>query len=174
MDLLQNGLLEYPLTRGPNEFIEDQVERSSEAHALSIGTDRVSYLELNSRSNRLAHFLREQGADPGTRVGVYLDRSLDSVISLLALFKCGAIYLPLDPKFPKDRLEFMATDADTLLPLASGFHRRRHSRTIVNSLHKVQEHYEDSVYLVLVKGARSCAAVTHDVETAAAGTSVPN
>ena len=118
MDLLQNGRPEYPLTRGPNEFIEDQVERAPEAPALSVGTDRISYRELNSRANRLAHFLRGQGAGSGTLVGVYLDRSFDSVISLLALLKCGAIYLPLDPKFPKDRLEFMATDAEISLLLA--------------------------------------------------------
>jgi amino acid adenylation domain-containing protein len=118
MDLLQNGRPEYPPARGPNELIEGQVERSPDALALSVGTDRISYRELNSRANRLAHFLREHGADPGTLVGVYLDRSFDSVISLLALLKCGAIYLPLDPKFPKDRLEFMATDAEISLLLA--------------------------------------------------------
>jgi amino acid adenylation domain-containing protein len=118
MDLLQNGRPEYPLDRGPNEFIEDRVERSPQAFALSVGSDRVSYRELNTRANRLAYFLREQGAGPGTLVGVYLDRSFDSIISLLALLKCGAVYLPLDPKFPKDRLKFMATDAEVSLLLA--------------------------------------------------------
>jgi non-ribosomal peptide synthetase component F len=49
-------------------------------------------------------------------VGVYLDRSLDSVVSLLAILKCGGIYLPLDPKFPKDRLEFMAIGLRDLAP----------------------------------------------------------
>ena len=118
----QNERPDYPLTRGPHEFIEDQVERSPDARALTMGLNWVSYRELNSRSNRLAHFLREQGIGPGNLVGVYLDRSLDSVISLLAILKCGGIYLPLDPKFPKDRLEFMAIDSETPLILA---HSRR-------------------------------------------------
>ena len=114
----QNERPDYPLTRGPNEFIEDQAERSPDARALTMGLNWISYRELNSRSNRLAHFLREQGTGPGNLVGVYLDRSLDSVISLLAILKCGGVYLPLDPKFPKDRLEFMAIDSETPLILA--------------------------------------------------------
>ncbi len=107
-----------PLHRGAHEFVEDQVERTPDAVALAMGRDRITYRELNSRSNRLAHLLRGLGAGPGIIVGVHLDRSFDSVISLLAILKCGAIYLPLDPKYPKDRLEFMIVDSNISLLLA--------------------------------------------------------
>ena len=113
-----NARPDYPLTRGPQEFIEDQVEITPHAPALTMGTEQISYRELNARSNRLAHFLREQGVGQGSMVGVYLDRSFDSVVSLLAMLKCGGTYLPLDPKFPKDRLEFMAADSEISLLLA--------------------------------------------------------
>jgi non-ribosomal peptide synthetase component F len=83
-----------------------------------MGQEWVSYTELNSRSNRLAHFLRSLGAGPGQIVGIYLDRSSDSVVALLAILKCGAIYLPLDPKYPKDRLEFMIEDSAITLLVA--------------------------------------------------------
>jgi len=73
---------DYPLTRGPHEFIEDQVERTPDAPALTLGPEQMSYRELNSRSNRLANFLREQGVGPESLVGVCLDRSFDSVVSL--------------------------------------------------------------------------------------------
>ena len=106
-----------PLTRGPHEFFEDQAERSPDAPALTMGAEQVSYRELNSRSNRLAHFLREQGVGSETLVGVCLERSFDSVVSLLAILKSGGIYLPLDPKFPKDRLEFMLADSEVSLLL---------------------------------------------------------
>jgi len=106
-----------PLTRGPHEFIEDQAERSPDAPALTMGAEQISYRELNSRSNRLAHFLREQGVGSETFVGVCLDRSFDSVVSLLAILKSGGAYLPLDPKFPKDRLEFMLADSQVSLLL---------------------------------------------------------
>ena len=109
---------DYPLRRGPHEFIEDQVERTPDAPALTLGPEQISYRELNSRSNRLAHFLREQGVGPENLVGVCLDRSFDSVVSLLAILKSGGTYLPLDPKFPKDRLAFMLADSEVSLLLS--------------------------------------------------------
>ncbi|SPF40209.1 putative Phenylalanine racemase (ATP-hydrolyzing) [Candidatus Sulfotelmatobacter kueseliae] len=104
-----------PLRRGPHELIEEQAERTPDAPALSLGAERISYRELNSRSNRLAHFLRQQGVGPESVVGVYLDRSFASVVSLFAILKSGGTYLPLDPKFPNDRLAFML--ADSAVPL---------------------------------------------------------
>jgi amino acid adenylation domain-containing protein len=103
---------DWALSRGPHEFIEDQVERTADAFALTMGPEQISYRELNSRSNRLAHFLRQQGVGPESLVGVYLDRSFDSVVSLLAILKSGGTYLPLDPKFPEDRLAFMLADSE--------------------------------------------------------------
>ena len=115
---LQNDRADAPLHRAVTEFIEDQVERTPDAVALAMGRDRFSYRELNARSNRLAHLFRSLGVRAGAVVGVYLDRSFDSIITLLAIFKCGAIYLPLDPKYPKDRLEFMIEDAAISLLVA--------------------------------------------------------
>ena len=112
-----NGRRDYPLSRGPHEFIEDQVERTPDAPALTLGSEQISYRELNARSNRLAHFLRDQGVGPESLVGVCLDRSLDSVVSFLAILKSGGTYLPLDPKFPKDRLAFMLADSEVSLLL---------------------------------------------------------
>jgi len=113
-----NAPPESLLTRGPHEFVEDQVELTPDATALIMGAERLSYMELNAGANRLAQHLREQGAKIGTLVGVHLDRGFDSVISLLAIFKLGGIYVPLDPKFPKDRLEFMAEDSGISFLLA--------------------------------------------------------
>jgi len=98
--LYQNDRPDFSLTRGPHQFVEDQVEQTPEACALVAGRQIISYRQLNSRSNQLANFLREQGTVPGSLVGVYLDRCIDSIVSLLAILKCGAVYLPLDPKFP--------------------------------------------------------------------------
>jgi amino acid adenylation domain-containing protein len=129
MDSHQNERPDYPLNRGPHQFIEDQVERTPDARALSMGPESISYGELNSRSNRLAHFLRQLGVGPGVKVGVYLDRSFDSIVSLFAILKCGGVYLPLDPKFPKDRLEFMASDSELALLLAHSDRRDTLPRT---------------------------------------------
>ena len=117
-DPLQSDRPENPLSRAAQNLIEEQVERTPNAVALTMGQERITYRELNSRSNRLAHFLCSLGAGPGRIVGVYLDRSFDSVVALLAILKCGAIYLPLDPKYPKDRLEFMIEDSAIALLVA--------------------------------------------------------
>ena len=113
-----------PLFRGPHEFIEDQVERTPDAPALIMGTEQLSYQDLNSRSNRLAHFLTGQGVGSERLVAVYLDRSFDSVVSLLAILKSGAAYLPLDPKFPQDRLAFMLDDSEVSLVLTHSSKRK--------------------------------------------------
>lgn len=113
-----------PLARGPHQLIEHQAARTPDTPALivdpGIGSDhqQLTHGEVNARANRLARFLTAQSIGPGSIVGVYLERSFDSVISLLALLKCGAAYLPLDPKFPISRLEFMAEDSGASLLLA--------------------------------------------------------
>jgi amino acid adenylation domain-containing protein len=114
---------DYPLTRGPHEFIEDQVERTPGAPALVMGAEKISYRELNSRANHLASFLRERGVGPESLVGVCLDRSFDSVVSILAILKSGGTYLPLDPKFPKERLAFMLADSEVSLLLTHSLNR---------------------------------------------------
>ncbi|MFZ0799167.1 MAG: amino acid adenylation domain-containing protein [Terriglobales bacterium] len=117
------------LRRGPHEFIEDQVERAPDAPALTMGSEQISYRELNSRSNRLAHFLREQGVGFESLVGVCLDRSFDSVVSLLAILKSAGTYLPLDPKFPEDRLAFMQADSEVSFLLTHSSKRERLPKT---------------------------------------------
>jgi len=122
-------LRDYPLTRGPHQFVEDQAERTPDAPALTIAQQQICYRELNSRANRLAHFLREHAVRPETLVGVCLDRSVDSVVSLLAILKSGGAYLPLDPRFPKDRLAFMLADSEVSLLLTHSSLRERLGET---------------------------------------------
>lgn len=79
--------------------------------ALRDGALRMSYRELDQRSNRLAHALRARGIGRGQRVGLCLDRGTDMFVALLAVLKSGATYVPLDPAFPQSRLDYYAEDA---------------------------------------------------------------
>ena len=89
--------------------------------ALRHSAQRWTYRELDERSNRLAHALRDRGVGRGERVGLCLGRDVDMVVALLAVLKCGAAYVPLDPDFPKARLDYQAEDARlSLLITASG------------------------------------------------------
>jgi len=93
------------------QLIEAEAARRPDAVAVRLNGRQYTYGELNSRSNQVARRLREMGARPGVFVGIYMERSLDMMVGLLGVLKSGAAYLPLDPAFPRDRLEFMIDDA---------------------------------------------------------------
>ncbi|WP_302216612.1 non-ribosomal peptide synthase/polyketide synthase [Streptomyces sp. JUS-F4] len=99
------------------ELFAAQVRSVPEATAVVSGADSLSYGELNARANRLAHYLIERGVGPERIVGVSLPRSVGMVVAVLAVLKAGGGYLPLDPSYPADRLEFMLADARPLLVL---------------------------------------------------------
>jgi amino acid adenylation domain-containing protein len=88
------------------------VARSPTRDAVACGTECLSYAELDKRANRLAHLLIKHGVRPGDRVGVCLDRSVWLPVTLLAVLKAGAAYVPFDPDYPAARLAPMAEDAD--------------------------------------------------------------
>ena len=100
-----------------HRLIEQQAAQHGEAIALLCGDDELSYAALNARANRLAHHLIARGVGPDTLVGVALERSLDSIVSLLAVLKAGGAYVPLDPGYPADRLAFMVRDSGMALLL---------------------------------------------------------
>ncbi|MGW6985745.1 non-ribosomal peptide synthetase, partial [Streptomyces sp. NPDC054932] len=99
------------------ERFEAQVAATPDATALTFGASALSYRELNARANRLARFLVEQGAGPEKFVAVVLPRSADLVVSLLAVLKSGAAYVPVDPEFPADRIAYVLEDSRPVLTL---------------------------------------------------------
>jgi amino acid adenylation domain-containing protein len=94
-----------------HRLVERQAERTPGNIAVVFEDEQVTYLELNHRSNQLAHQLQELGVRPDMLVGVMMDRSVEMVVALLGILKAGAAYLPLDPGYPQERLAFMLADA---------------------------------------------------------------
>ncbi|HEY1271032.1 MAG TPA: amino acid adenylation domain-containing protein, partial [Terriglobales bacterium] len=103
--------IDYPPHISIHQRFETQVERTPHAIAAVCESEKLTYAELNSRANQLAHFLRKRGVGPDVLVGMYMDRSLDMVVAILAIVKAGGAYLPLDPAYPPDRLAFMLDDS---------------------------------------------------------------
>ena len=101
---------DYPQRLLP-ELVQTQAERTPEAIALVFEDTQLSYAELNGRANQLGHFLRARGVGPETRVGILMHRSIELVVSLLAVVKAGGAYVPLDPEYPQERLSFMLEDS---------------------------------------------------------------
>lgn len=95
-----------------HQLFEDQVEKTPNAIAVSYDKDELSYQALNQQANQLAHYLQELGTGPEVLVGVYMERTLDAIIALMAIFKAGGAYLPLDPDYPKERLAFIIEDSN--------------------------------------------------------------
>ncbi|MEU8928047.1 amino acid adenylation domain-containing protein [Kitasatospora sp. NPDC048545] len=98
-------------------LFERQVARTPDAPALEDGDLVLTYRELNSRANRLAHWLIARGAGPESLVGLRLPRSAELVVALLGVQKAGAAYLPLDPELPAERVAALVADAAPLLVL---------------------------------------------------------
>ena len=96
---------------GVCEAIAACARQQPDATALVDDLGSVSYAELEARACLLAHRLVERGAGPGERVGVLLERGRDLVVALLATLKTGAAYVPLDPRFPADRISYVVEDA---------------------------------------------------------------
>ncbi|HEU4883746.1 MAG TPA: amino acid adenylation domain-containing protein, partial [Longimicrobium sp.] len=102
-----------PCPAGPcvHELFHAQAARTPDAVALVWQGERMTYAELERRANRIAHALRRRGAGPEVRVGICLPRTLDLVPAMLGVLGAGAAYVPLDPAYPRERLDYMLEDA---------------------------------------------------------------
>ena len=102
------------------EVFATQVARSPEAPALTFNDCSLSYGELDRASSRLAHLLVNHGAGPGQSVAILLPRSSDAIVTILAVLKTGAAYVPIDPAHPDSRIEFMLADAAPVAAVSTG------------------------------------------------------
>src|SRR5258706_10209152 len=93
--------------------------RWPDATALTDGAEILTYHELDSRANRVSHYLRSLGVGPDVLVGVCLERSLDMAVAMLGILKAGGAYVPFDPAYPPERLAFMLDDARAPLVITS-------------------------------------------------------
>jgi amino acid adenylation domain-containing protein len=100
------------------DLLNESAQANPDALALCCGEAQYSFRELHERADFLAALLRAQGAGPGRFVALCLDRSVELIVSMLAVLKTGAAYLPLDPKYPGERLAYMLADSGARLLIA--------------------------------------------------------
>lgn len=102
----------YPDSQCLHQMIEAQVQRTPNAPAVWFEGRSLTYVALNRKANQIAHRLRSLGVGPESLVGVCMERSFALVASLLGILRAGAAYVPLDPSYPHERLNFLVEDAD--------------------------------------------------------------
>lgn len=94
-----------------HEIFEEQAARTPHATALSHGGQSLTYRDLDVRASQLARTLTRRGVGPDQLVAIFVERSLEMVVGLVAILKAGGAYLPLDPNYPEERLQYMIEDA---------------------------------------------------------------
>ncbi|MCQ4202712.1 amino acid adenylation domain-containing protein [Streptomyces coelicoflavus] len=119
------GACEDVTERALVDLFEDQVARTPGATALLFEGVELSYAQLNARANRLARYLIGQGVGPEATVALVLPRSADIVVAMLAVLKAGAAYLPVDPRYPAERIAHMLADARPAVVLTTAAERDR-------------------------------------------------
>src|ERR1700722_5037180 len=125
----------YPKDKFIDELFEEQVARAPDAIALIQDQEQLTYAELNTRANQLAHYLRALGVGPETCVAICVERRPYMVVGLLAILKAGGAYVPLDPNYPAERLEFMLEDSSPVSLLADTIGLK----TLEGSLHQFSD-----------------------------------
>ncbi|GAA4973310.1 amino acid adenylation domain-containing protein [Algibacter aquimarinus] len=113
-----------------HELLQIQADKSPKSIAIDFNDIETTYEDLQKKANQLAHYLLNQGVKPGDFIGVALIRSTELVATLMAILKCGAAYLPLDPSYPKKRLEFMLQDSEVKYLITNEASRNSFSNSI--------------------------------------------
>ena len=103
----------YPGNSTVHGLFEERVSETPDAVSHIYGDEKITYSELNKKANKLARLLRAKGVKPDCIVGLMMDRSPDVVSAMLGIIKAGGAFLPIDPKYPKDRIDLVLEDSGT-------------------------------------------------------------
>ncbi|MDF5730033.1 MAG: amino acid adenylation domain-containing protein, partial [Rhizonema sp. PD38] len=105
-----NTYTNYPSKQCIHSLFEAQAQRTPDAVAIVFGEQQLTYQQLNTQANQLAHYLQKLGVQLGVLVGICVERCVSMVVGLLAILKAGGAYVPLDIEYPQERLGFIIDD----------------------------------------------------------------
>ena len=125
--------LDYPRDKTIVDLFEEQVKKAPNSIAVVFEDKKLTYHELNKRANALAHTLISKGVRTGDIVGIYMNRSMELIISILATLKAGAVYMPMYIGYPKDRLTYMLKNSNSKFLITT----KKLSKTIDYTIKKI-------------------------------------
>ncbi len=106
-----NTQLNYPLNKTLVDLVSDQVLKSPNSIAVKHNGKTLTYRELDERSNQLGRYLHDRNVCEDMLIGICLERSLEMIVGILGILKSGAAYVPIDPNYPKERINYILKDA---------------------------------------------------------------
>ncbi len=119
LNVFNNTNVDYPRDKTIVDLFEKQVRKTPDNIAVVFEDKKLTYKELNEKSNQLARHLIEQGIKPHTVIGLRLNKRLEMIVGILAIIKAGCCYLPINMQYPEDRVDFMLNDSNAKLLLGT-------------------------------------------------------
>ncbi|MGB7605432.1 MAG: amino acid adenylation domain-containing protein [Lutisporaceae bacterium] len=110
---------EYPENKTIQQLFEEQVEKTSDNIAVVYKEEKLTYKELNEKANMLARVLKNKGIKPNEIVGIMVEYGTEMLVGILGILKTGAVYLPIDANYPKDRIDYMIKDSGVKILLTA-------------------------------------------------------
>ncbi|WP_033693733.1 non-ribosomal peptide synthetase [Bacillus cereus] len=163
---LNDTELVLPSYQSIQERFCDQVHRRSEAIAISTEHNKYTYQEMNQRSNQVAHGLLQLGLQKQERVAIFLERSVESIIAILGVLKAGGTYVPIDVKYPFERIQYILQDSQAKIMITN---RERQQEVTCYQGHMIimgdvfksasvqdipnQNSVEDAAYMIYTSGS---------------------
>lgn len=114
-----NTKSKYPKNKTIHQLFEEQVEKNPDNIAVVYEDEKMTYRELNEKSNQLARKLNEKGVKANSIVGIIVERSLEMIIGIMGILKARGAYLPIDPKYPIERIDYILKDSETKIVLTN-------------------------------------------------------
>lgn len=111
--------LKYSKEKTISQLFEEQAKKTPNNIAIVFGENKLTYRELNEKSNQLAYYLRKKGLKPNDIIGIMLPRSLELLCAILGVLKSGACYIPIDPTYPEKRIQYMLENSEAKLLLTT-------------------------------------------------------
>lgn len=158
----------FPESKTVIDLFSEQVVKTPHNIAVQFEENKLTYQGLDKKSNQLANHLIKQGIVKGDYIGICLDRSLEMIVGILAIMKAGGTYVPIDPDYPKDRINYMVQDANVSLIISTSNHRQLfkdttpvllldHSTTDIERANttptNVKLNPADSIYIIYTSGS---------------------
>ncbi len=154
--------VEYPKDKVIQELFEEQADKTPNNVAVVYNKDILTYKELNENANRIARLLRSKGIKQNEIVGIMIEGSTEMLVGILGILKAGAAYLPIDPKYPIDRIAYMMEDSKTGILLTDFQPKDMQDENIEILLLKDEELYKgDGSNLEMINTPRDMAYVIY-------------